>query len=79
MDSLQGITQWILHLFCTKEYYHVRDYEHYFKKGFVSSVEFFSRFENKVDFKGKSVLDVGCGLGATCFYMALNARKELLE
>jgi 2-polyprenyl-3-methyl-5-hydroxy-6-metoxy-1,4-benzoquinol methylase len=36
-----------------------------FKKGLASSIEFFKRFNGRVDFKNRTVLDVGCGLGST--------------
>jgi SAM-dependent methyltransferase len=76
-----NLTQRFLHLLFKKGHYadqlHL-DKEEAFKNELVSSRQFFCRFENKVDFKDKTVLDVGCGLGALCYYMALNGARNVV-
>ena len=71
----------ILHSICRKKNY--ADYVEadnrvLFEKALASSSEFFLRFNNKADFRNKTILDVGCGLGATCYYMALNGAKRVV-
>jgi cyclopropane fatty-acyl-phospholipid synthase-like methyltransferase len=62
--------------------------EKYFSNCVENSEEFFRRFGNKVDFQAKTVLDVGCGYGATCFLIAskgaikvvgVDIRRESIE
>jgi SAM-dependent methyltransferase len=36
----------------------------------LEAAVFFSRFGGRVDLRGKSVLDFGCGFGSTCFFLA---------
>jgi SAM-dependent methyltransferase len=47
-----------------------------FKRGFASSAEFFKRYKGRVDFKDKTVLDMGCGRGPTCYYVVLNGAAK---
>jgi SAM-dependent methyltransferase len=44
----------------------------------ASSQRFFSRFRGALDVKGKSVLDVGCGLGETCVEAALRGATRVV-
>jgi len=76
----ERIIQNILHFICRKEYPTLKseDIENYFQRGFAESKEFFSRFDGKIDYKGKTILDIGCGLGSTCFYMALNGARKVV-
>jgi SAM-dependent methyltransferase len=46
------------------------------KMGFASSAEFFKRYKGHVDFKDKTVLDVGCARGSTCYYVVLNGAAQ---
>jgi SAM-dependent methyltransferase len=68
----------ILRLLCSKKHYVEVDKEVCFQRGFASSEEFFRRFDNRVDFKSKTVVDIGCGYGATCYYMALHGAKRVV-
>jgi SAM-dependent methyltransferase len=79
MSCRRALAQWILHSICRKgnfENHDVTDYRKYFENRFQSSEEFFRRFNGRVDFKGKSLLDVGCGLGPTCYYVLLNGAAK---
>jgi cyclopropane fatty-acyl-phospholipid synthase-like methyltransferase len=67
----------VFHLICVKDYHKdEKYYEDRFVSGFNEAKEFCDSFSGKVDFKGKSVLDIGCGLGSTCIYMALNGAAK---
>lgn len=75
-----NITQKIFHFICTKDTLEKpENYEEdYFQRGFDETKKFFNNFNDKVDFKGKTVIDVGCGFGSTCIYMALNGAKKVI-
>ena len=49
-----------------------------YKASFNSSVEWLKRFRLGLNFSGKTVLDVGCGVGATCFLVAQNGTKRVV-
>ena len=78
MSLFQKAAGLALRSISSKENYRPPDNEICFKRSIISSIEFFARFQNSVDFKGKTVLDVGCGRGATCFYMALNGASKVV-
>ncbi len=79
-NKVTSIQESILHLFCSKGHYELTEanIETYFEKGFESSVEFFRRFDGNLNFKDKTVMDVGSGFGSTCFYMAQNGAKHVV-
>ena len=58
--------------------YAVVDKSIQFENGMQSSIEFFKRFDGVVSFENKTVLDVGFGLGAACFHMALGGAKKVV-
>lgn len=74
----EQITFRILRLFCSKKQYVALDKEVCFQEGFASSKEFFRRLDNRVDFNSKTVLDIGCGYGSTCYYMAQKGTKKVV-
>ena len=49
-----------------------------FEVGLRQTREYFGRLGHRIDVKGKSVLDVGCGYGATCVYVADQGAKRVL-
>jgi len=67
----------IFHFICVK-HYQERSLEKRFQLGLDKSREFFNRFNNSIDFSEKSIIDIGCGLGATCIYMALHGAKRVV-
>jgi SAM-dependent methyltransferase len=77
----KNLTRWVLRLlFLTSHYadYLQSTNEEVFQRELTNSVKFFCRFQNKVNFRGKTVLDIGCGIGAICYYMALNGAKKVV-
>ena len=67
-----------LRLISKKGKYVPFDNETDFQKGLASSAEFFKRFKGQVDLKNKTVLDIGCGLGPTCYYAVLNGAAKVI-
>ena len=50
----------------------------YFNRGKTENPEFFSRFNSEPSFKGLKVLDIGCGHGSLCLYMAQKGAKQVI-
>src|SRR5437763_3815998 len=74
---MNGLVQRIFHLICRKDTTIPSDYdEEYFQQGFDETALYFHRLGNKADFVNKKVLDVGCGHGATCIYVACHGARE---
>lgn len=76
---LDIVSSKLLRLISMRGSYHecdVPDKNDLFKKGLTSSSEFFKRYNGQVDFKDKTVLDVGCDLGSTCYYVVLNGAAQ---
>jgi SAM-dependent methyltransferase len=66
-------------MICTRKYERPADHdEDYFRRQLEEAPKFFSRFEGRLDVKGKSVLDVGCGFGASCVYAALSGAARIV-
>ena len=78
MSWASEITAWILRLLSNKKPYVAKQKEVYFRERFASTAEFFAHFGNKFNFGDKTVLDIGCDTGATCFYMAFNGAKKVV-
>jgi SAM-dependent methyltransferase len=75
---MESIAQKIFHFICTKNYHKPENYdEDSFNAGFNEAKVFFDRFKGKVDLKQKTVLDVGCGFGSTCIYMAVQGATKV--
>jgi len=50
-----------------------------FLAGFHKSREFFEfRFDGSVNFKEKTVVDLGCGYGCSCIYMAIHGARKVV-
>jgi SAM-dependent methyltransferase len=51
-------------------------------KGFALSdynnIKFFNRLNGEPDFSGKKVLDIGCGYGSLCVYIACKGAKKVI-
>lgn len=63
-----------LHLIRDSEEYHI----FWFEQGKSSNIRFWSRFGGKPDFRGRAVLDVGCGQGSLCLEMAMDGAKKVV-
>lgn len=75
----ESFQQKMLHLMSKKGRYAdhlVFNNEAFFQKGLASSAEFFKRFKGQIDLKNKTILDIGCGLGPTCYYAVLNGAAK---
>ena len=76
------LAAWILRLLSTKKPYAAKQTEQSFKDAyapeFASTAEYFARFGNKVNFIGKTVLDFGCDIGSSCFYMSFNGAAKVV-
>jgi SAM-dependent methyltransferase len=76
---MKGLVAKLFHLVCVRHYNKPEEHdEMYFRNGFESSKEFFNRFNGKLDFKQKSVLDIGHGFGSNCIYMAQNGATRVV-
>lgn len=75
----EALLQTIFHWLCFRDATRPLNYEEQsFDAGFASTQRFFERFDEQVSFADKRVLDVGCGYGTTCIYMALHGAREVL-
>lgn len=67
-DRISGA---LLHLISARETSRPDDYEEsYFRRGAAEARTFLQRFTDPIDFRGKRVLDYGCGYGSLSFYLA---------
>lgn len=68
------LATWLFHAITVKDAqpptYSTENYKQEFVVDVESTRRFFSRFGGTLDVRGKSVLDVGCGGGATCIEAA---------
>ena len=76
---MERLSQRVFHMVCVKRYQRPEHREEQdFQTGLDEAKEFFNRFNDRVDMTQKTILDVGCGLGSCCFYMALNGAKKVV-
>lgn len=52
--------------------------ENYFREGFVDTQRYQQRFDGHLQVAGRSVLDVGCGYGSSCFEFARQGARRVL-
>ena len=76
---LERLVQKLFHAFCSKSYHVKKNPPDFFQNGLDEMKEFFNmRFEGRIDFKGKTVLEVGCGFGSAVVYMAQRGATEVV-
>jgi len=67
-DRISGL---LLRLISKRSTSRPRDYEEaYFRRGAAEARTFLQRFDTQIDFRGKRVLDYGCGYGPLAFHVA---------
>jgi SAM-dependent methyltransferase len=68
------LARWLFHALSVKDArpptYSDEGYEQAFERDLLSTHRFFDRFHGALQVEGRSVLDVGCGSGATCIEAA---------
>jgi len=75
---VERLSQRLFHMVCVKHYKRPEHREEEdFQVGLDEAKRFFNRFNVSVEIMQKTVLDVGCGLGSCCIYMALNGAKKV--
>ena len=67
----------LFHIFCTSEFKQITR-EDYFKKRLSEIDDFLNRYRNKLDFKEKTIIDIGFGLGELCFYMGEKGAEKVV-
>ena len=77
------IARKLFHLICVKNYTIPQErpgYDEYeFRKSMGYAEEFFNRrYRGQLDFRDKSVVDIGCGYGSTCIYMGLKGVRQVV-
>ena len=76
---MERLSQRTFHMVCVKHYQRPEHREEEdFQRGLDEAKEFFSRFYGRVDIAQKTILDIGCGLGSCCFYMALHGARKVV-
>ncbi len=75
----EKLAQQAFHLVCSKDSSRLPDYdEQYFRRGFDQAKRFCDRFQGRLDLRGKTVLDFGCGFGSACIFMALQGARGVV-
>jgi len=75
---MSSLTRYLFRLFCVKQVIESNDRAKIFQEDFESTALYFQRFNNQIDLKDKTVLDVGCGIGATCLYVAQHGARQVV-
>lgn len=76
---MAALAQRMFHLVCTKELPQTTSrYEDDFRASGPSMADFIERFAGNLDFQGKTILDVGCGLGLPALLMARGGARRVV-
>ena len=76
---MSAVAQQLFHLICTRDHDRAPDHhEAVFRHRYRSMPTFVARFGGRLDFAGKTVLDVGSGLGGPAFFLAERGAGRVL-
>jgi SAM-dependent methyltransferase len=76
---MKNLLQGIFHLISSKEFHRSPDYrDDYFRRGLNNAQVLFTGFGNNVNIKNKTIIDIGCGLGDACIYMASHGAARVI-
>lgn len=74
-----SLSQRLFRLLCFKEpRWPHKDRSETFQANFKSTILYFQRLGSQVDFRDKTVLDVGCGSGSACLYIAQQGARQVV-
>lgn len=76
----ESVWQELLHFICIRpaSVATMEDKEKYFQWRLSQAAEFISRFDGRIDFSEKSILDFGCGFGSMSFFLAQKGARRVV-
>ncbi len=78
-DARSDWSQQLLHLIATRHPVRPADHdETYFRDGFGQTEKFVRRFAGRLDYRDKTVLDLGCGFGSTAIALARGGARRVI-
>jgi SAM-dependent methyltransferase len=80
---MSGVSRWLFHALCFRHatpphYDDARFWDRFANYDTASTRRFFARFGNRLELRGKSVLDIGCGRGATSVEAARRGARRVV-
>jgi SAM-dependent methyltransferase len=75
----QALARWLFRAVCVEKVERAENFRDVsFVRDYGQTERLFRRLGERVDLKGLSVLDFGCGRGPTCIYAALNGARRVV-